>query len=236
MWPTSHCRPDLASFAVLRPRVFMRPISGSGSSATPRPTEAIATRKSQCALWAAMAGCMPASAKAWRSRRVMAKSSVGTSRRESRRAVSGRDVLPAQAASGGPMTQIGWLPKARAARPWSARRAGRWRPLPARRRRQVFHRLARAFAQRQMDVRMALAKALDHGREQQIDHGRNAHFQRAAAGPPFHGFPRTAGAWSPAPASRADTLRGRCPWGGPYVRRGSAAARQLPLPVAGSSC
>ena len=97
----------------------MRPISGSGSSATPRPTEAIATRKSQCALWAAMAGCMPASAKAWRSRRVMAKSSVGTSSRESRRAVRGRDVLPAQAASGGPMTQIGWLPKARAARPWS---------------------------------------------------------------------------------------------------------------------
>ena len=96
----------------------MRPISGSGSSATPRPTEAIATRKSQCALWAAMAGCMPASAKAWRSRRVMAKSSVGTSSRESRRAVRGRDVLPAQAASGGPMTQIGWLPKA-AARPWS---------------------------------------------------------------------------------------------------------------------
>eukprot|EP01034_Spumella_vulgaris_P028220 gene28220-35039_t len=51
---------------------------GSGTRATPMPTEAISTSQSHWPLCAAMSGVMPASAKALRSARVRAKSSFSS--------------------------------------------------------------------------------------------------------------------------------------------------------------
>ena len=82
-------------------------MNGSGSRATPRPAEAIATSQSHWPLCAAMVGVKPACAKCWRRLRVRAKSSFNNTSGSSASALKGKVVRFFWNVPGSARAQIG---------------------------------------------------------------------------------------------------------------------------------